>query len=54
MISIQITTMVGGWSALSTSLMLKVGTVFGVYQLRTSAKVRRLQVLSSTYQQLRP
>ena len=54
MTSIQLATMIGGWSALLTSLMLMAGTVFGIYQLRTSAKARRLQALSSIYQQLRP
>ena len=54
MTSIQLATMIGGWSALLTSLMLMAGTVFGIYQLRTSAKARRLQALSSIFQQLRP
>ena len=53
MTAIDIASIVGGWAALLTSLMLFLGTMFGLYQLRIAAKARRLQVLESIYQQLR-
>ena len=40
-------------AALLTSLMLFLGTMFGLYQLRITVKARRLHVLESIYQQLR-
>jgi hypothetical protein len=42
------------WSGILIPVMLLTGTVLGVYQLRVSAKARRLQALASIYQQLRP
>jgi hypothetical protein len=50
----ELASLVGGWAALTTSMMLLLGTIFGVYQLRIAAKARRLQALASIYQQLRP
>ena len=46
--------LIGVGAALITALMLLLGTIFGLYQLRINAKARRLQALASIYQQLRP
>lgn len=44
----------GLWANILIPVMLLTGTILGVYQLRVSAKARRLQALASIYQQLRP
>ena len=54
MTAIEFVTLVSGWSTLLIPIMLLTGTTLGVYQLRVSAKARRLQALASIYQQLRP
>ena len=54
MTSIEFVTLVSGWSAVLIPIMLLTGTILGVYQLRVSAKARRLQALAAIYQQLRP
>ena len=54
MTTIESVTLVSGWSAVLIPIMLLTGTILGVYQLRVSAKARRLQALASIYQQLRP
>ncbi len=54
MSTVELATVMGGWGAFITSLMLMTGTIFGLYQLRNSAQARRLQALASIYQQLRP
>ena len=41
------------WSAILIPIMLLTGTILGIYQLRVSAKARRLQALASIYEQLR-
>jgi len=51
---IEFITLLSGWSALLVPFLLVTGTILGVYQLRVSAKARRLQALASIYQQLRP
>lgn len=54
MTSIELATLVSGWSAVLIPVMLLTGTVLAVYQLRVGAKARRLQALTSIYQELRP
>ena len=54
MTTIEFVSLVSGWSAVLIPFMLLTGTILGVYQLRVSAKARRLQALASIYQQLRP
>ena len=50
----QFATLTSGWSAILIPLMLLIGAIIGIYQLRVSTKARRLQALASIYQQLRP
>ena len=45
---------VGGWATLITCIMVALGSLFALYQLRIAAKARRLQVLVSIYNHLRP
>ena len=54
MTAIELATLVSGWSSVLIPVMLLTGTILGVYQLRIGAKARRLQALTSIYQQLRP
>ena len=54
MTTIESLTLVSGLSGVLVPIMLLTGTILGVYQLRASAKARRLQALASIYQQLRP
>lgn len=50
----QFATLTSGWSAVLIPLLLLIGAIVGIYQLRVSTKSRRLQALASIYQQLRP
>lgn len=54
MTATEFATLISEWSAVLIPIMLLTGTILGVYQLRVSAKARRLQALASIYQQLRP
>ena len=46
MTSIELASLVSGWSAVLIPVMLLTGTVLAVYQLRVGAKARRLQALT--------
>ena len=54
MSAVELARIVGGWATLATTLLLLVGAVFALYQLRIATKARRLQALVSIYQQVRP
>ena len=54
MSGLDLARVVGGWATLITCIMVALGSLFALYQLRISAKARRLQVLVSIYDHLRP
>ena len=54
MTTIESLDLLSGLAQILIPVMLLTGTILAVYQLRVSAKARRLQALASIYQQLRP
>ena len=54
MSDLDLARVVGGWATLVTCIMVALGSLFALYQLRIAAKARRLQVLVSIYDHLRP
>jgi hypothetical protein len=54
MSGVDLARIVGGWATLITCIMVAFGSLFALYQLRIAAKARRLQVLVSIYDHLRP